>query len=325
MSSRRFFGVGFVILVVAVLALGACSGDLLRYRTKMWHQCQSEVKGQQAKRVALERLLAVRARSLEMLRRDGRRLRTILSGKEAMVGQLRARVSRDATMIATLNRQKDAMAARTRLFRRLALKLRAMIQAGSLNVTVRKGRMIVNMANKILFDPGRAKLKQAGKEALQKLAAVLREIPDRDFVVAGHTDNRPVKHSRYRSNWSLSAARAVEVVAFLEKAGVLPRHLSAAGFSSFDPVGDNATVEGRAANRRIEIIVMPKISELPPIGPLTSPSGSARPAPRVNGAAARSTSVRPRPRGSRVAARSSSTRPGPRANGAAARKPSPRP
>jgi len=281
--SRRVFGLGFLIFGLSMggLGFGACSGDLLRYRTKMWHQCQSDVKVQRAKRAELERRLAVRARSLEMMRKTAGRLRAVLSGKEATIGRLHATISHDATMIAELSRQKEAMAARTKLFRQLALKLRAMIQAGSLNVTVRKGRMIVNMANKILFDPGRAKLKLAGKEALRKLAVVLEEIRDRDFVVCGHTDNRPVKHSRYRSNWSLSAARAVEVVAFLEKAGVAPGHLSAAGYSSFDPVGDNATPQGRAANRRIEIIVMPKISELPSIGPINTISGPTGPRPRV--------------------------------------------
>ena len=87
-------------------------------------------------------------------------------------------------------------------------------------------------------------------------------------------DNKPVRRSRFKSNWSLSVARAVEVVKFLQSEGMDPKRLSATGFSEFDPIGNNNTPEGRAMNRRIEIVVMPKISELPPIEPLEGSGGS---------------------------------------------------
>jgi len=154
---------------------------------------------------------------------------------------------------------------RTRTFRELLSRLRAMIDSGQLNVKIRKGRMIVQMSDKILFDPGQTELKEDGKLALTELARVLRDIGEREFLVAGHTDNVPIRTRRFGSNWELSAARAVEVVKFLQAQSVDPRQLVAAGYSEFDPVGDNADEEGRRSNRRIEIVLMPRLDELPPI------------------------------------------------------------
>lgn len=163
-------------------------------------------------------------------------------------------------------RQARSLAeARTKTFRELLSRLRAMIDSGKLNVKIREGRMIVQMSDKILFDPGKTQLKEEGKRALAELSVVLKDINDRDFLVAGYTDNVPIKTRRFRSNWDLSAARAVEVVKFMQAQGVDPKHLAAAGFSEYDPVGDNATEEGRRSNRRIEVILMPNINELPQI------------------------------------------------------------
>jgi len=163
-------------------------------------------------------------------------------------------------------RKARAMAEqRTKTFRQLLDRLKSMISSGKLQVEIRKGRMIVKMSDKILFDPGKTKLKADGQVALKQLAAVLKDIGERDYLIAGHTDNIPIKTRQFKSNWELSAARAVEVVKFMQREGVDPKHLSAAGFSEFDPVGDNAAEEGRRSNRRIEIILMPNIEELPKI------------------------------------------------------------
>jgi len=167
--------------------------------------------------------------------------------------------------LAELRKQRALAEARARTFRNLIKRLKSMIDSGKLKVRIRKGRMIVQLADKILFDPARTKLKKAGKLALKELAAVLKDIGDRDFLVAGHTDNIPIKTRKYRSNWELSAARAVEVVKYLQSQGVDPKRLAAAGFSEYDPVGDNSTDGGRKSNRRIEIVLLPKLAELPAI------------------------------------------------------------
>jgi len=171
---------------------------------------------------------------------------------------------------------------RNELYRTLVARLRDAIGAGTLAVEVRKGKMLVKLGDAILFDPGQALLKPDGQRALRQVAQALKEIPDRDFLVAGHTDNRPIKSSPFASNWDLSTARAVTVVRFLQGEGVDPRRLAAAGYSEFDALAENDTPENRALNRRIEVVVMPRIDELPQIDisePQTAtPPASAEPA-----------------------------------------------
>jgi len=188
-----------------------------------------------------------------------------LAALEGEKGKLSGKLAASAQEIDALKRARAAAEQRTRAFRELLAKLRGMIASKALTVKVRKGRLIVQMSDKVLFEAGKSDLKDDGQKALATIAQVLKTIPDRDFLIAGHTDNRPIRTRRFRSNWELSTARALEVVKFLQGEGVDPAHLGAAGYSEFDPVGDNGAEEGRAQNRRIEIILMPNISELPEI------------------------------------------------------------
>jgi chemotaxis protein MotB len=164
-----------------------------------------------------------------------------------------------------LRKQREAAEKRAAVYKQLMARLKAMIDSGKLSVVPRKGKLVVQMSDKILFDPGKTKLKEDGQAALKQLAAVLKDIQDRDFLVAGHTDNKPIKTRQFKSNWELSAARGVEVTKFLQAEGVDPKHLAAAGYSEYDPIGDNETDDGRKTNRRIEIVLMPNIEELPKI------------------------------------------------------------
>jgi chemotaxis protein MotB len=167
-----------------------------------------------------------------------------------------------------LRRQKAAAEARAAQFRNLVAKLQQMITSNELKVVPRNGRLVIALPNDILFDSGSTSLKPAGQKALEKLAQVLASIDDRNFLVAGHTDNIPIKSGRYPSNWELSTERAVNVTKFLVKKGMQPKHLSAAGYSEFDPVAANDTDKNRALNRRIEIVLQPNISELPSLDDL---------------------------------------------------------
>jgi len=193
------------------------------------------------------------------------KLKSKLTSLSADRNALAARLGATKKEISELRKARAAAEARSKVFRDLMKRLQDMISAGKLKVVIRKGRMIVKLDDKILFDPAKTKLKDDGKEALKQLAAVLKDISKRDFLVAGHTDNVPIKTRKFPSNWDLSAARAVEVVKFLQNEGVDPKHLGAAGFSEHDPVGDNSTEDGRRTNRRIEIVLMPNIEELPKI------------------------------------------------------------
>jgi chemotaxis protein MotB len=97
------------------------------------------------------------------------------------------------------------------------------------------------------------------------VAEVLRGMRGRQFQVAGHTDNVPIRSSHYRSNWELSTARATAVVHLLIDKGVVPEALSGSGYAEFDPLGPNDSPERRAKNRRIEISLIPLFDELPAI------------------------------------------------------------
>jgi chemotaxis protein MotB len=138
-----------------------------------------------------------------------------------------------------------------------------MVDAGQIKVTVRNGRMLLALPNDILFDSGKVEIKPEGKTAIANVAKVLAGMPDRHFLVAGHTDNVPIKTKKFRSNWELSTQRAVEVTGLLVEGGMKPSQLGAAGYADFDPAASNDTPEGQKQNRRIEIVVEPNLSELP--------------------------------------------------------------
>lgn len=149
-------------------------------------------------------------------------------------------------------------------FEALTERFAAMIDAGQLEVVRRDGRMMLKLPDDILFPSGQKRLKRGGREALVKVAAVLSEAAsDREFLVAGHTDDVPVgRRSRFASNWELSTARATEVVKLLVDQGVPPESLAAAGYGEYDPIASNDTPEGRERNRRLEIILLPRIEDL---------------------------------------------------------------
>ncbi len=169
----------------------------------------------------------------------------------------------DKKRIAELQKQQAAAEKRAAQFREMMNKFRSMIDAGKLQVEIRNGLMLVKLPDNILFDPGKTETKQAGKDAIAQVTQILSGIEGRKFQVTGHTDNIPIKSAKFKSNWELSTARAVEVTKLMTADGMDPKRLSAAGYADELPVGDNATEEGRRANRRIEIVVQPNIEDLP--------------------------------------------------------------
>ncbi|MDX2024158.1 MAG: OmpA family protein [Deltaproteobacteria bacterium] len=178
-------------------------------------------------------------------------------------GQLAAGLNDAKERLEELRKQKAAAEATAATFRGLVARLKAMIDAGTIKVTIRNGRMLLALPNDVLFDSGKTALKEEGKAALVQVAQALGTINDRRFMVAGHTDNVPIKTSRFPSNWELSTARAVEVTRLLIEAGMKPGVLSAAGYGEFDPVAPNDTPENKGLNRRIEIVLEPNLSDLP--------------------------------------------------------------
>lgn len=188
-----------------------------------------------------------------------------LSMYESKTGGLEEALQATKSELEELRKARQQSEKRLERYRSIAAKLANMVESGKLAVKIRDGKMVIQMADNILFDPGSTKIKENGEVALTELANVLKEIEKRNFLVAGHTDNVPISSKRFDSNWELSTARATEVVQFLQESGVNPSNLAAAGYGEFDPVASNEDKEGRALNRRIEIIVMPNLEELPSI------------------------------------------------------------
>ncbi|MBF0442860.1 MAG: OmpA family protein, partial [Oligoflexales bacterium] len=115
---------------------------------------------------------------------------------------------------------RQAAAARDNEMKSLTSKLQKMIDAGSLTVTIRKGRMIVSLPSDILFPVGSTKISSEGQKALVTLSETLKSIKDRTFLIVGHSDPTPISGPKYSSNWDLSAGRAVSVVTLLVREGV---------------------------------------------------------------------------------------------------------
>ncbi len=155
-------------------------------------------------------------------------------------------------------------------FELLRDKLQKLTKLG-LKVEVRDNRMLIQLPGDVLFDSGSDRLKKNGKDILGKIAEVIRTDPDlakREFQVAGHTDNKPLKGGPFKDNWGLSAMRARSVLKFLTEptekggGGLDPKNWSAAGYADTDPVASNDTPEGRQKNRRVELVVQPNVEEM---------------------------------------------------------------
>ncbi len=149
----------------------------------------------------------------------------------------------------------------SRTYEDLLNEMKGEIEQGQIAITELKGKLTMDVVDKILFDSGRAEVKPEGLDVLKRVVEILKTITDKIIRIEGHTDNVPIAGTlakRYPTNWELSAARAINITRYLEKEGLDPALLSAAAFGEYQPVADNETPEGRAKNRRIAIILLPK-------------------------------------------------------------------
>lgn len=205
-----------------------------------------------ADRAELERLLAARSGELG---RSIAELRQRLSAIESE----NIRLAQELAEAQKAREEKVREVSST--YEQLVDKMKSEIAKGQVTISELQGRLTVNMVDAILFDSGRAEVKAEGLVVLGKVIEILKSVNDKAIRIEGHTDAIPISGSlaqRYPTNWELSAARAINVARYLQKQAINPAQLSAAGFGEFKPVADNATVEGRAKNRRIEIVLVPK-------------------------------------------------------------------
>ena len=144
----------------------------------------------------------------------------------------------------------------------LEQKLRDQIKDDQVSLMMKEGGLVIVLSDKVLFDSGKADIKENAYPVLDKVSKVLiREVPDKNIGISGHTDNVPITYSNWKSNWELSSARATSVLYYMEEKGVPSKRLSATGYGEHRPVASNDTSEGRALNRRVEIVILPEFVE----------------------------------------------------------------
>ncbi len=173
-----------------------------------------------------------------------------LQSREARVGELESQIARKDSAVQVLKKRiADAL---------------LNFDGKGLTVTNKNGKVYVSLENSLLFSSGSWKIDSRGKEALVQLAIVLAENPDLNVVVEGHTDNDEFNgRTAVKDNWDLSVMRATSIVKILlSNEKVNPQKVTAAGRSEYVPIATNETPEGKATNRRTEIIITPNLSEL---------------------------------------------------------------
>lgn len=138
-------------------------------------------------------------------------------------------------------------------------KLSSEIQDKQVKLEMAEKGLVITFVAEVLFDSGKAKLRSESFPILNKVISILkREVPNNDIGIEGHTDNDPIKFSRWKTNWELSSQRALSVLYYLDKNGINPLRLSAIGYGEYRSVASNDTPEGQQLNRRVEIVVLPK-------------------------------------------------------------------
>jgi chemotaxis protein MotB len=190
---------------------------------------------------------------------------TVLKEKEAETTRLAKEKEREIARLSeekqrTLQEKELAIAKMKQTYDSLVSELNDEIKKGEIAVTQLRDKLSLSMVDKILFDSGSADIKKNGKAVLDRVAEILGTITDKQIRIEGHTDNvpiGPVLAIKFPTNWELSTARSTTVVRYLQEKGVDPRFLSATGYSEYRPVESNESDEGKAKNRRIEIVLIP--------------------------------------------------------------------
>jgi chemotaxis protein MotB len=197
-----------------------------------------------------------------------------LSGKVSELGsenenannqlnQTKAQIAEQKRKLEQLQALIDQQQKATESLRKKIADALAGFNSSELTVTRKNGKVYISMQESLLFPSGSAVVNPKGKEALSKVATVLKQSKDINIEIEGHTDSIPIHNKVFADNWQLSTARATSIAhVLIDEYTVSPARLTASGRSEYDPATSNATPEGRAKNRRTEIILEPKLDEL---------------------------------------------------------------
>ncbi len=245
------------LAIVSILFLLSACVSSKEYKARLADidDLKLEAATQEEKIAAQEEKIASFEENNKVLKRDISNLKSLISRKEGDIEKL-------------MKEKEDAIKELKSTYNSFVSELHKEIKQGQIEITQLKDKLSLTMVEKILFDSGSASIKKDGQKVLSRIGEILAKVEDKQITIQGHTDNVPISsklRDRFPSNWELSAARATTVVRYLnEKANIDPRLLIASGVGEFRPVASNDTAEGRAKNRRIEIVLLPLDFEITP-------------------------------------------------------------
>jgi chemotaxis protein MotB len=242
--------------------LGTVQGQIQDLEQKLASgnaSAQEQIMKLQKHATELEANAARIAQEREQLRREQSQL-------NASLDQERLRLKAEEAEKARLEQEREAKEEEIRRLTRtqeeLTKSLQDEIAKGNITIQQVRDRLTINMVDRVLFDSGQAQVKPAGMKVLKQVAEILNKVTDKQIRIEGHTDNVPIStklQDRFKTNWELSTARATTVVRFLiDQGGIDRQYLAAVGYADTHPIASNDSEEGRASNRRIEIVLYPR-------------------------------------------------------------------
>ena len=188
-------------------------------------------------------------------------LKTEENAARKKVADLQIENSKLKDAVAFLQKKEEVIQKESDTYKDLVKEMKGEIAKGQVTITELKGKLTLDVVDKILFASGEAAVKKEGLEVLKRVVEILKNLKDKAIVVEGHTDNVKIKGQLakvYPTNWELSAARAINVARYLQDQGINPELLKAVACGEYKPVADNGTAEGRQKNRRIAIVLTAK-------------------------------------------------------------------
>ena len=272
---RKFFRPLFV--VTACLALASCVSqkqfkslktDYTQLQTE-YQESQLQLRESQTRMTSLEERLAEAQRHNSELRTSLTEMQSVLNKSLAQssqgnmnMGKLIDEINTSNRFIQHLIKEKNRSDSLNLVMVNKLTRSLTRDEMRDLDIKVLKGVFYISLADNMLYKSGSYEISNKAENVLSKIAKIIQDYKDYDVLVEGNTDTDPISRTNIRNNWDLSALRASSVVQALQNTyGINPKRLTAAGRGEFNPVATNGAAEGKARNRRTEIIITPKLDQ----------------------------------------------------------------
>ncbi|MBI2272502.1 MAG: hypothetical protein EPO58_16815 [Chitinophagaceae bacterium] len=251
------------------LALQAKYRDLQDELKRCQNESTARISDLTTRKAALESQIADMTKQIDYLKQNNNTVLNQLKDLSVVTGAQAESIKKSLDNIGAkdmyIRDLQGSIARKDSLNMALVMNLKGAIgnlDDKDINIKVDKGVVYVDISDKLLFKSGSYEVTDRAKEVLGKVAKVLNNQPEIEFQVEGHTDSVPIKSPGILDNWDLSVKRATTVVRILQDTyGLDPKRMTAAGRSQYVPLADNGTPEGRAANRRTRIVILPQLDQ----------------------------------------------------------------